>query len=89
MKKYNHKNLKIYQRTIKFAVEIYKLSKVFSKDELLGLTNQIRRTVASISFNITKGSGNKSEKEFQRFFEMALCSNYEIIISGLYYLCNL
>ncbi len=81
MKKHNFRNLKVYQRAIDFAVEIYKLSKSFPKDELFGLTNQIRRAVTSISLNIAEGSGNKSEKEFQRFLEIALRSAYEVMTS--------
>jgi len=81
MKKHNFGNLKIYQRAIDFAVEIYKLSRSFPKDELFGLTNQIRRAVTSISLNIAEGSGNKSEREFQRFLEIALRSDYEVMSS--------
>jgi len=80
-KKHNFRNLKVYQRAIDFAVEIYKLSKSFPKDELFGLTSQIRRAVSSISLNIAEGSGNKSGKEFQRFLEIALRSNYEVMTS--------
>jgi four helix bundle protein len=69
----------IYQRAVTYAVEIYKLSKRFPKDELYGLTSQIRRAVTSISLNIAEGSGNSSEKEFKRFLEIALRSVYEVI----------
>jgi len=79
MKKHNFRNLKIYQRSVDFAVEIYKLSKSFPKEEIFGLTSQIRRAVISISLNIAEGSANKSEKEFQRFLEIALRSNYEVM----------
>ena len=78
MKKHNFRNLKVYQRAIDFAVEIYKLSKSFPKDELFGLTNQVRRAVTSISLNIAEGSGNASEKEFKRFLEFSLRSDYEV-----------
>lgn len=81
MKKHNFRNLKIYQRVIDFAVEIYKLSRLFPKDELFGLSNQIRRAITSISLNIAEGSGNKSEREFQRFLEIALRSDYEVMAS--------
>jgi len=79
MKKHNFRNLKIYQRSIDFAVEVYKLSRSFPKDEIFGLTNQVRRAVTSISLNIAEGSGNKSVKEFQRFLEIALRSDYEVM----------
>jgi len=81
MKKHNFRNLKIYQRSILFAVEIYKISKQFPKEEIYGLTSQIRRAAMSISLNIAEGSGNNSEKEFQRFLEIALRSDYEVMAS--------
>lgn len=79
MKKHNFRNLKIYQRAIEFAVELYRLSKSFPKEELYGLTSQVRRAVTSISLNIAEGSGNNSEKEFKRFLEIALRSDYEVM----------
>lgn len=79
MSKHNFRKLKVYQRAIEFAVEIYKLSKIFPKEELYGLTSQIRRAVTSISLNIAEGSGSNSEKEFKRFLEIALRSDYEVI----------
>ena len=79
MNKHNFRKLKIYQRAIEFAVEIYKLSKMFPKEELYGLTSQIRRAAISISLNIAEGSGNHSAREFKRFLEIALRSNYEVM----------
>jgi four helix bundle protein len=79
MKKHNFRNLKIYQRAIEFALEIYKISRSFPKNEMYGLTSQIRRAVTSISLNIAEGSGNNSEKEFSRFLEIALRSDYEVM----------
>ncbi len=76
---HNFRKLKIYQKAIDFTVEIYKLTKSFPKDELFGLTNQIRRAVTSISLNIAEGSGNKSNKEFKRFLEISLRSDYEVM----------
>lgn len=79
MNKHNFRKLKIYQRSIEFTVEIYKLSRTFPKEELYGLTSQIRRAVTSISLNIADGSGSNSEKEFKRFLEIALRSDYEVM----------
>lgn len=76
---HNFRKIKVYQRAIDFAVEIYRVSKIFPKDELFGITSQIRRAVTSISLNIAEGSGNKSNKEFQRFLEIALRSDYEVM----------
>lgn len=78
-KMHNFRKLKIYQKAINFAVEIYRLTKYFPKDELFGLTNQLRRAVTSISLNIAEGSGNKSSKEFRRYLEISLRSTYEVM----------
>ena len=79
MNKHNFRKLKVYQRAIEFTVEIYKLSKIFPKEELYCLTSQIRRAVTSVSLNIAEGSGSSSEKEFKRFLEIALRSDYEVM----------
>lgn len=76
---HNFRKIKIYQKSIDFSLEIYKLTKSFPKEEQFGLTHQIRRAVVSISLNIAEGSGNKSNKEFRRFLEIALRSNYEVM----------
>ena len=79
MKKHNFRKLKIYQRSVAFAVEIYKITRTFPKEEVYGLTSQIRRAATSIALNIAEGSGNSSEKEFKRFLEIALRSSYEVM----------
>jgi four helix bundle protein len=79
MNRHNFRKLKVYQRAIEFAIEIYKLSKTFPREELYGLTSQIRRAATSISLKIAEGSGNNSEKEFRRFLEIALRSDYEVM----------
>jgi four helix bundle protein len=79
MKKHNFRNLKIYQRSVAFAVDIYRTTKCFPKEELYGLTSQTRRAVTPISLNIAEGSGNSSQKEFKRYLEIALRSDYEVM----------
>ncbi len=76
---HNFRKLKIYQKAVDFTVEIYELTKTFPKHEQFGLTNQVRRAVTSVSLNIAEGSGNTSNKEFKRFLEYSLRSNYEVI----------
>lgn len=46
---------------------------------MYGLISQIRRAAVSIALNIAEGSGNNSGKEFQRYLEIALRSDYEVI----------
>ena len=76
---HNFRKLKIYQRAIMFAVEIYDFSKDFPKSETYGLTGQIRRAAISISLNIAEGSGSSSAKEFLRFLDISRRSAYEVM----------
>jgi four helix bundle protein len=72
---HNFRKLKIYKKAIDFTVLIYKITKSFPKEEIFGLTSQMRRAVTSVPLNIAEGSGNKSNKEFKRL----LRSNYEVM----------
>lgn len=60
-----HQDLKVYQDSFKTAMEIYELSKVFPREELYSLTDQIRRSLRSVSANISEAWGKrKYEKSF-------------------------
>lgn len=60
-----HQDLKVYQESFKTAMEIYELSKIFSKEELYSLTDQVRRSSRSVSVNISEAWGKrKYEKSF-------------------------
>lgn len=60
----NHKELEAWKLSIDLVSEIYKLTKDFPKEELYGLTSQIRRCAISIPSNIAEGSARQSDKEF-------------------------
>ncbi len=72
------KDLIVWQKSHGFVLEIYKLSKKFPSDEILGLTSQIRRAAVSISSNIVEGSQRGSDKDFKRFLYMARGSLAEV-----------
>lgn len=74
----NFKELKVWQKTIQLIVEIYKITNSFPKHETYGIVSQIQRAAVSISSNISEGCGKTSEKDFNRFLEMALGSAYEV-----------
>src|SRR5262249_31589591 len=70
--------LKIWQRSHKLTLSIYQATRSFPKDELYGLTSQIRRCSASIPANIAEGCGRNGDVELARFFQIALGSASEL-----------
>ncbi|GAI37402.1 unnamed protein product, partial [marine sediment metagenome] len=70
--------LEVWQRARKFVLKIYNLTKSFSKDELYGLTYQIRRAAVSIGSNISEGFDRRSDKEFSNFLAIARGSIAEV-----------
>jgi four helix bundle protein len=67
----SYKDLELWQVSMNFVTEIYKLTKGFPKEELYGLTSQIRRCVISIPSNIAEGASRKGTKEFIQFLWIA------------------
>ena len=62
---------KVWSRGHQFALSIYKKTKGFPKEELFGLTSQIRRASMSIPFNIAEGCGRRSDAEFAYYLNIA------------------
>jgi four helix bundle protein len=75
---HNLKELKIWNKAMDLAVNVYKATAEFPADERFGLTNQSRRAAVSISSNIAEGAGRNSKKEFTHFLGMANGSSYEL-----------
>jgi four helix bundle protein len=73
-----YKELKVWQRSVDLATNVYQLTKHFRSDERFGLTSQINRSVVSIASNIAEGSGRGSKKDFSRFLSIAYGSAYEL-----------
>ncbi len=70
--------LTVWQRAIDLSVQIYTLTRSFPKDELFGLTNQVRRASVSVSSNIAEGQSRLSKPEFIHFLSIARGSNAEV-----------
>lgn len=68
------KDLRVWQEAHQIVLNIYKITKEFPKDELFGLTNQIRRASVSITSNISEGFNRNSSKEKIQFYYIALGS---------------
>jgi four helix bundle protein len=73
-----HKDLIIWTDSIVLVTNIYKITSSFPKEEIYGLTSQIRRSAVSIPSNIAEGAGRRSEKEFIQFLYIALGSLSEL-----------
>src|SRR3989338_79290 len=76
---FKFENLEIWKESVKFAGEIYTLSKRFPKKELFGLTSQLTRAAVSISLNIAEGEGRNSDAELSRFTQIAIGSLNEVV----------
>jgi four helix bundle protein len=70
----DHKDLDVWQKAIDFVAKIYKITDLFPKTELYGLTNQLRRAAVSVPSNIAEGAARGSNKEFIQFLYIALGS---------------
>ncbi|MGB8874050.1 MAG: four helix bundle protein, partial [Desulfobaccales bacterium] len=66
MPKY-YRDLIAWQKAVLLVTEIDKVTQKFPKDELFGLTSQIRRSAVSIPSNIAEGQGQLSKSDFRRF----------------------
>ena len=70
--------LMIWQRSHQLTLAVYRISKSFPKEEIFGLTSQIRRAVSSIPTNIAEGCGRTSNKDFAHFLQIAIGSATEV-----------
>lgn len=75
----SYTDLDIYKESYKLSLEIYKLTAKYPKNEIFGLTSQIRRAAISIVLNIAEGYGRQSKEDFKRFLKISLGSNNETI----------
>jgi four helix bundle protein len=72
------KQLKVWSKAHEFTLWIYQRTRSFPKDEMYGLTSQIRRASASIGANIAEGCGRRSDPELRRFIQIARGSASEL-----------
>ncbi len=74
----SHRDLIAWQKAVKLAEAVYQLTRSFPKEEVYGLTSQIRRCAVSIPANVAEGQGKRSNKEFQQFLGHARGSLLEL-----------
>ena len=76
---FKFENLRVWQKSVELTDEIYKLTEKFPKEEMFGLSSQIRRAANSIVLNIAEGASGNTNAEFKRFLVMAARSCAEVI----------
>ena len=74
----SYRDLIVWQKSMKLVTQIYLITKGFPKEELYGLTPQIRRSCVSIPSNIAEGYGRNSTNDYVRFLQIASGSLYEL-----------
>ncbi len=72
------KELEIWDLGKSLCIKIYEATKEMPKEEVFGLTSQMRRAAISIPSNIAEGASRNSNKEFARFLEIAIGSAFEL-----------
>lgn len=81
----DYKKYTVWQKSHQLTLDVYKATTLFPKEELFGLTSQIKRASSSIPMNIAEGCGRNSDKDFCRFLYIAFGSanelEYQIILS--------
>ncbi len=73
-----HKDLVLYQKSVVFVSNIYKMTQTVPVEERFGLVSQLRRASVSVPTNIAEGSGRNSKKELIQFLYISLASISEI-----------
>ena len=72
------RDLLAWQRAIELSVSIYRLTQSFPREELYGLTSQMRRSAVSVPSNIAEGHGRLNTGEYRQFLGIARGSNFEL-----------
>ncbi len=74
----DHEKLVVWQKSMNLVTEIYQISQKFPKEEMYGLTSQIRRSAISIPSNIAEGKGRHTNPDFRQFLIHARGSLLEL-----------
>ena len=86
-----HKNLNVWKKAVELSILIYEITESFPRNEIYGLTSQMRRAAVSIPSNIAEGAARRGNKEFDYFLNISRGSLSELdtqleIARGLGYL---
>jgi four helix bundle protein len=72
------RDLVAWQKAIQKVVAVYRLTGKFPREEIYGLTSQMRRSAISVPSNIAEGHGRLSKNEYRQFPGIARASNFEL-----------
>jgi four helix bundle protein len=73
------RDLKVWQKGVALVTDVYRVTQGFPREELFGLTSQLRRCAISVPSNIAEGYGRQATKDYIRFLQIALGSLYELL----------
>ncbi|HEV2116751.1 MAG TPA: four helix bundle protein [Terriglobales bacterium] len=81
----NFRNLKVWQKAHQLTLGVYRCTRCFPKEELYGLTSQMRRCSCSVASNIAEGCGRGGDADMGRFLQIAMGSaselEYQLLLS--------
>ncbi|MGB8062111.1 MAG: four helix bundle protein [Candidatus Sulfotelmatobacter sp.] len=74
----NFRNLKVWEKAHSLTLDVYRVSKSFPREEMYGLTSQMRRASVSIGANVAEGPCRRGDVDFARFLQIAAGSAAEL-----------
>ena len=74
----NYRDLKVWSRAHELTISVYSETRAFPRDEIYGLTSQIRRACISIEANLAEGCGRRGDPELARFVRISMGSASEL-----------
>jgi four helix bundle protein len=81
----NYRDLQVWTKAHKLTLDLYRLSQTFPREEIYGVTSQLRRAAVSIGANLAEGCGRRTSTELARFVRIAMGSaselDYHILLS--------
>jgi four helix bundle protein len=74
----NYRDLQVWKKAHDLTLELYRVSQRFPREEMYGITGQLRRAAVSIGANLAEGCGRRTSNELARFVRVAMGSASEL-----------
>ncbi len=82
----NYRDLQVWKKAHDLTLELYRISQRFPREEIYGITGQLRRATVSIRANLAEGCGRRTSSELARFVRIAMGSaselDYHLLLSS-------